>query len=143
MINRAHNFQIQSVRIPLTFYSTTKSCPTFRSTPKACPTFLSIPTRGGSRISSKEGRGALKKLRRAEGGAKIVEVFHVKNHDFTPKKSFFFSILGGRAPGAPPCLRLYCIYIYMYMPCPNLELACVNKEEYCTVLRIHRLFKEP
>jgi hypothetical protein len=26
----------------------------------------------------------LKKLRRAEGGAKIVGVFRVKNHDFTP-----------------------------------------------------------
>ena len=44
----------------------------------------------------------LKKLRRAEGGAKIVGVFRVKNHDFTPKKSYFFPILGGRAPGAPP-----------------------------------------
>jgi hypothetical protein len=32
----------------------------------------------------------LKKLRRAEGGAKIVGVFRVKNHDFTPKKSYFF-----------------------------------------------------
>ena len=31
------------------------------------------------------GGGAhLKKLRRAEGGAKIVGVFRVKNHDFTP-----------------------------------------------------------
>jgi hypothetical protein len=28
----------------------------------------------------------LKKLRRAEGGAKIFGVFRVKNHDFTPKK---------------------------------------------------------
>ena len=36
------------------------------------------------------GGGHLKKLRRAEGGAKIVEVFRVKNHDFTPKKSYFF-----------------------------------------------------
>ena len=54
-LNRAHNFQIQSVRIPLTFYSTTKSCPPFRSTPKACLTFLSTPTRGGSRISSEGG----------------------------------------------------------------------------------------
>jgi hypothetical protein len=73
-------------------------------------------------------RGAhLKKLRRAEGGAKIFGVFRVKNHDFTPKKSYFsnfrggarnfcgisceksrfyakkiifFPILGGRAPGA-------------------------------------------
>ena len=26
----------------------------------------------------------------AEGGAKIVEVFRVKNHDFTTKKSYFF-----------------------------------------------------
>jgi hypothetical protein len=33
----------------------------------------------------KLGGGAhLKKLRRAEGGAKIVGVFRVKNHDFTP-----------------------------------------------------------
>ena len=54
----------------------------------------------------KGGGGAhLKKLRRAEGGATIFGVFRVKNHDFTPKKSFF-SILfrggGGGAPGAPP-----------------------------------------
>ena len=26
----------------------------------------------------------------AEGGAKIFGVFRVKNHDFTPKKSYFF-----------------------------------------------------
>jgi hypothetical protein len=39
----------------------------------------------------KLGGGAhLKKLRRAEGGAKIFGVFRVKNHDFTPKKSYFF-----------------------------------------------------
>ena len=38
----------------------------------------------------KLGGAQLKKLRRAEGGAKIVGVFHVKNHDFTPKKSYFF-----------------------------------------------------
>jgi hypothetical protein len=31
-----------------------------------------------------------KNLRRAEGGAKIVGVFRVNNHDFTPKKSYFF-----------------------------------------------------
>jgi len=35
-------------------------------------------------------RGAhLKKLRRAEGGAKMFGVFRVKNHDFTPKKILF------------------------------------------------------
>ena len=36
----------------------------------------------------------LKKLHRAEGGAKILGVFRVKNHDFTPK-NHIFSILGG------------------------------------------------
>ena len=36
------------------------------------------------------GGAQLKKLRRAEGGAKIFGVFRVKNHDFTPKKSYFF-----------------------------------------------------
>ena len=41
----------------------------------------------------KLGGGAhLKKLRRAEGGAKNVGVFRVKNHDFTPKKSDFFQM---------------------------------------------------
>jgi hypothetical protein len=38
----------------------------------------------------KLGGGAhLKKLRRAEGGAKILGVFRVKNHDFTPKNHIF------------------------------------------------------
>ena len=37
----------------------------------------------------------LKKLRRAEGGAKIVGVFRVKNLDFTPK-NHIFSNCGGR-----------------------------------------------
>ena len=71
----------------------------------------------------------LKKSRRAEGGAKNLRVFRVKNHDFTTKKSYFFQLRrearkfwgisceksrfyakksyfsnfrGGRAPGAPP-----------------------------------------
>ena len=38
----------------------------------------------------------LKKLRRAEGGAKMFGVFRVKNHDFTPK-NLIFPILGGGA----------------------------------------------
>jgi hypothetical protein len=33
-------------------------------------------------------------------------VFRVKNHDFTPKEIIFFSILGGRSPGAPPAMVL-------------------------------------
>ena len=40
--------------------------------------------------------GALKKkLRRAEGGAKLFGVFRVKNHDFTPT-NHIFSSCGGR-----------------------------------------------
>ena len=45
--------------------------------------------------------GALKKLRRAEGGAKFFWVFRVKNHDFTPK-NHIFSILGGARAGCDP-----------------------------------------
>ena len=49
-------------------------------------------------------RGAhLKKLRQAEGGAKIVGVFRVENHDFTQKIYIFSNFRGGGpAPGAPP-----------------------------------------
>ena len=42
-------------------------------------------------------RGAyLKKLRRAEGGAKIFGVFRVKNHDFTPENHIFSNCRGRR-----------------------------------------------
>jgi hypothetical protein len=45
----------------------------------------------GRMQDSKLGGGAhLKKLRRAEGGAKIFGVFRVKNHDFMPKNHIFF-----------------------------------------------------
>ena len=48
-------------------------------------------------------RGAhLKKLHRAEGGAKIVGVFRVKNHDFTQKNHIFSNFRG--APRAPASL---------------------------------------
>jgi hypothetical protein len=36
----------------------------------------------------------LKKMRRAEGGAKIFGVFRVKNHDFTPKNYRFMFVKG-------------------------------------------------
>ena len=50
-------------------------------------------------------RGAhLKKLHRAEEGAKILGVFRVKNHDFTPK-IIFFPILGGGGGGGAPWIR--------------------------------------
>ena len=47
-------------------------------------------------------RGAhLKKMRRAEGGAKIVGVFRVKNHDFTPKNHIFSNFRGAGGAGCP------------------------------------------
>jgi hypothetical protein len=47
---------------------------------------------------SRRGLGGahLKKLRRAEGGAKIFGVFRVKNHDFTPKNNIFPILWGAR-----------------------------------------------
>ena len=50
------------------------------------------------------GGASLKKLRQAEGGAKIFGVFRVKNHDFTLQNLIFSNFKGGRggAPGAPP-----------------------------------------
>jgi hypothetical protein len=50
----------------------------------------------------KLGGAHLKKLRRAAGGAKILGVFRVKNHDFMPKNLIFSNFRGGRTPGAPP-----------------------------------------
>jgi hypothetical protein len=57
----------------------------------------------------KLGEAQLKKLRRAEGSAKIFGVFRVKNHDFTPKIHIFSNFKGG-APGAhPPWIRPWCL----------------------------------
>ena len=54
----------------------------------------------------KLGGGAeLKKLRRAEGGAKIFGVFRLKNHDFTPP------------PGSAPA----------YVQNVNLPITCPSK----------------
>ena len=56
-------------------------------------------------------RGAhLKKLRRAEGGAKIFGVFRVKNHDFTPENHIFSNFRGARAGCAPPGSAPACGY---------------------------------
>jgi hypothetical protein len=41
----------------------------------------------------KLGEAHLKKLRRAEGGAKTSGVFRVKNHDFTPKNHIFSNFI--------------------------------------------------
>ena len=44
----------------------------------------------------------LKKMHRAEGGAKIFGVFRVKNHDFMPK-NLIFSNFKGCTPWIRPC----------------------------------------
>jgi hypothetical protein len=61
-----------------------------------------VGSRGGSRILRKGAH--LKKMRRAEGGAKNFGVFRVKNHDFTPKNHIFSKFRGARAGCAPPPL---------------------------------------
>jgi hypothetical protein len=60
----------------------------------------------------KLGGAHLKKLRRAEGGAKNFGVFRGKNHDYTPKKIIFCPILGGARrvrppPGSAPANYMY------------------------------------
>jgi hypothetical protein len=57
----------------------------------------------------KLGGAHLKKLRRAEGGANIFEVFRMKNHDFTPKNHIFTTFRG--APGTPPPPWIRPLYI--------------------------------
>jgi hypothetical protein len=45
---------------------------------------------GRIQVFKLRGGAHLKELRRAEGGAKIVGVFRVKNHGFMPKNLIFF-----------------------------------------------------
>ena len=60
----------------------------------------------GFQVRGGGGGGAhLKKLHRAEGGAKIVGVFRVKNHDFTPKNYIFSNFRGGARRVRPPLGR--------------------------------------
>ena len=47
----------------------------------------------------------LKKSRRAEGGAKIVGVFRVKNQDFTQKNHIFSNFRGGARRVHPSWIR--------------------------------------
>ena len=51
----------------------------------------------------------------AEGGAKILEVFRVKNHDFTPKNHIFSNFRGGRAPPPPESApAIYILYTRLH-----------------------------
>jgi hypothetical protein len=60
-------------------------------------TFIKGDNQFISRLYIKVTRGVahLKELRRAEGGANILGVFRVKNHDFMPKNHIFSNFRGG------------------------------------------------
>ena len=67
-------------------------------------------------------RGAhLKKFRRAEGDAKILGVFRVKNHAFTPKNHIFSNYSGVarqmRPPPLDPPLVCPAEYALYRLPC--------------------------
>ena len=65
----------------------------------------------------KLGGGAhLKKLRRAEGGAKIFGVFRVKNHDFTPKNHIFPILGGGGGGGAREIFGVFHVKNHDFTP---------------------------
>ena len=65
-------------------------------------TITNIPVSGADPGFQVRGGTKFKKLRRAEGGAKVFGVFRVKNHDFTPKNHIFSNFRG--AP-SPPWIR--------------------------------------
>ena len=84
----------------------------------------------------------LKKLRRAEGGAKIFGVFRVKNHDFTPK-NHIFSI----AEGGAKMFEVFRVKNHDFTPknhifsnfreCMNVGLVCVWDELYWPIFRVY------
>jgi hypothetical protein len=70
------------------------------------PTAWRIPSISGADPGFQVRGSALKKLRRAEGGAKIFGVFRVKNHDFTQKNHIFSNFRrGARWVHPPPWIR--------------------------------------
>ena len=75
------------------------------------------------RIQDFKLRGALEKLRRVEGGAKIVGVFRVKNHDFTPKNHIFSNFKGGAYRVRPPPPGSAPVYINVVL---ILEVVIAN-----------------
>ena len=89
-------------------------------------------------------RGAhLKKLRRAEGGAKILEVFRVKNHDFTPTNHIFSNFRGGCAPPPPTPLDPPLSYthnfgyfkLYFGMLAKLIDINICSKFHFSTTFR--------
>jgi hypothetical protein len=72
------------------------------------------------------GGAHFKKLRRAEGGARIFGVFRVKNHHFTQQNHIFSNFRGERAgcappPGSSPDLGVAGCRIILLPPPPGLQ----------------------
>jgi hypothetical protein len=76
--------------------------------------------------------GHLKKLRRAEVGAKIFGVFRVKNHDFTPKNHIFSNFRGARLGCAPSLLDPPLVFISRKL----LPLSSIQDNTIITTLEL-------
>ena len=77
----------------------------------------------------------LEKLRRAEGGAKIVGVFRVKNHDFTPKNLIFSNFRGGARRVRPPWIRPWYVYIFIAIVKQIIKRGRVVIQSNCLTLQ--------
>ena len=77
----------------------------------------------------------LEKLRRAEGGAKIVGVFRVKNHDFTPKNHIFSNFRGGARRVRPPWIRPWYVYIFIAIVKQIIKRGRVVIQSNCLTLK--------
>jgi hypothetical protein len=87
----------------------------------------------------KLGGAHLKKLRRAEGGAKIFGVFRLKNHGFTPKNHFFPNLGGGGAGSAPDLVLKSVILCRTYCNMTSLEYNMLIFEKLLYFYRITAL----
>ena len=95
------------------------------------------------RIQDFKQEGAhLKKLRRAEGGAKIVGVFRLKNHDFTPKNHIFSNFRGARAgcvphppPPPSPWIRPWYVYTFIAIVKQTIKRGRVVIQSNCLTLK--------
>ena len=100
--------------------------------------YLSISTVPGADPGFQVRGAHLKKLRRAEGGAKIVGVFRVKNHDFTPKNHFFPISLD------PPLCSSTCFFLRCPTFVPILKSSStVSKLTFIVTFFIAHLVKDP
>ena len=85
----------------------------------------------------------LKKLRRAEGGAKFFVVFRVKNLDFAQKNHIFYNFRDGARRVRPPWIRPWYTYkLARFFVCEDYTGSCSllsiyayclsNQHNYCS-----------